>query len=622
MRRSLLLLALWLPACRQAGENTMSTRINALYNAVGRNRYGINDSLKYYVDWMEREASGRPAVYRAMAAIAKGSYYSRLSDYAASLEQYQRAQLLLKGSGIDSLLGKAQNGIGNAYKNTGQYPLAIAAFQQALAHFERMPWPEGIAGVNSNLAQTYQVKGDSAAAWRHLQQGLDALAGNRQSKAYLHLLHLKANAHLYGGEPDSALRLDAEGIALASVMNMPLFLSPFLDNKAGCFARLGRIDSALANYRRSLAIDSAAGSTKQVADTYLNLGRLEAKNGGSQNAEAHFLHAIRLSQEAAYRQGERDAWRELGRLYEERRNFAQAVAANTRFAAVNDSLINEQTEKRIAELQAGFDNDKKEQQLQLQAVQLSRQKLVLLAVVAAALGTLLAGYAFYRRRQLVRAAEMQAALLQQKQEAILQILTAEEKERQRIATDLHDGLGQMMTAAWLNLQALDKQLAGGEQAGLLKKTTALVGDSCTEIRQVSHNMMPNALQRKGLVAAVRGFTGQLDEKLLRVHLQAPGEGLRLSPTGELILYRVIQECVNNVIRHAQATELYITINKEKDGIDILIEDNGLGFDTAQVSKGLGMQNIRSRIQYLGGTVEWDNTGSGTVVAIFIPYQHG
>jgi signal transduction histidine kinase len=78
------------------------------------------------------------------------------------------------------------------------------------------------------------------------------------------------------------------------------------------------------------------------------------------------------------------------------------------------------------------------------------------------------------------------------------------------------------------------------------------------------------------------------------------------------------------VKHAQATELYISIVNEKDALDILIEDNGVGFNLAGdiTKQGMGMQNIRSRIHYLNGTVEWDNTGSGTVVAIYIPYHYG
>ncbi len=180
-----------------------------------------------------------------------------------------------------------------------------------------------------------------------------------------------------------------------------------------------------------------------------------------------------------------------------------------------------------------------------------------------------------------------------------------------------------MTAAWINLQVLEKQLisAGYEQQQLLGKTTLLVGESCKEVRQVSHNMMPNALLKRGLINAVREFTQQIDKSVLLIRLLSEGLQTDLNSITETILYRVIQECVNNCVKHADATELDISINNSDEGIDLLIEDNGKGFDTTIINKtedGLGLQNIRSRISFLKGTVHWDSSpGNGTVVAIHI-----
>ena len=201
---------------------------------------------------------------------------------------------------------------------------------------------------------------------------------------------------------------------------------------------------------------------------------------------------------------------------------------------------------------------------------------------------------------------------------------AEEKERKRIAADLHDGVGQLMTAAWLNLQVLEKQTTNGtdEQQQLINKTTLLVGESCKEVRQVSHNMMPNALLKKGLINAVKEFTQQIDSSILSINLQAEGLDVELDSITETILYRVIQESVNNAIKHAAASELDISIHHANGNIDVLIEDNGQGFDIKKIDNnknGLGLQNIRSRILFLKGTVDWDSSPSnGTVVAIHIP----
>jgi signal transduction histidine kinase len=149
----------------------------------------------------------------------------------------------------------------------------------------------------------------------------------------------------------------------------------------------------------------------------------------------------------------------------------------------------------------------------------------------------------------------------------------------------------------------------------------LVDESCKEVRQVSHNMMPNALLRKGLVNAVKEFIGQINTGKLSINLQTEELQKALPSHVETILYRVIQESVNNVVKHAEATQLDISINQDEEGIDVMIEDNGKGFDTTitRETDGIGLQNIQSRISYLKGTVSWDSSpNNGTLVAIHIP----
>jgi len=218
---------------------------------------------------------------------------------------------------------------------------------------------------------------------------------------------------------------------------------------------------------------------------------------------------------------------------------------------------------------------------------------------------------------------MKTALMVQQQLATKAVLEAEEKERQRIAKDLHDSVGQMMSAAKMNLSAFESEIKfqGEEQQLAFGRIIELVDESCKEVRNVSHNMMPNALLKSNLASAVREFVDKLDQKKLQVHLYTEGLDERLDSNIETVLYRVVQECVNNVIKHAAATTMDISLIKDKDGISATVEDNGSGFDTADKQKvnGMGLKNIVTRIEYLKGTVEFDSTpGKGTLVALYVP----
>lgn len=203
------------------------------------------------------------------------------------------------------------------------------------------------------------------------------------------------------------------------------------------------------------------------------------------------------------------------------------------------------------------------------------------------------------------------------------VISAEENERKRIAADLHDGVGQMMSAAKMNLSAFENEIPFKDVSQRLafEKVLELVDESCREIRSVSHQMMPNALLKSGLANAVREFIDKIDNRIIKITLHAAGLQERLDSNVETVLYRVIQECVNNVIKHSGANALDISLIKDSDGIAATIEDNGKGFDTTDKEKfeGIGLKNIISRITFLKGTVEFDSSpGKGTLVAIHVP----
>lgn len=282
---------------------------------------------------------------------------------------------------------------------------------------------------------------------------------------------------------------------------------------------------------------------------------------------------------------------------------------------LQNKLDAQQKEQRIAQLS----NEQKIKELEL-----TKKNNAIIGISAFTLLLALSGYLFYQRKQTQQQARLQQEIFKQQDIAMQGILEAEEKERRRIAGDLHDGVGQLMSAAWLNLKAFNEQATlSPEGQYLFDKSLVLVDESCKEVRSVSHNMMPNALLKKGLVNAVREFIQQISNNKLSINLQTDGLQKSIPNHVEMVLYRVIQESVNNVIKHAEAGNLDISINQEPDGIDVMIEDNGKGFDAARVtaSDGIGLKNIKNRVQYLKGTVEWNTApGKGTLVAIHIPTE--
>ena len=149
----------------------------------------------------------------------------------------------------------------------------------------------------------------------------------------------------------------------------------------------------------------------------------------------------------------------------------------------------------------------------------------------------------------------------------------------------------------------------------------LIDESCREVRTVSHVMMPNALLRNHLDGAIREFVNRIHPRTLQVQVHTEGLDTKLHSDVETVLYRVIQECVHNALKHAGATRLDISLIRDRDGISGTIEDNGKGFnpETLTGADGIGLKNIRTRIEYLKGTVDFDSApGRGTLIALHVP----
>lgn len=254
---------------------------------------------------------------------------------------------------------------------------------------------------------------------------------------------------------------------------------------------------------------------------------------------------------------------------------------------------------------------------------LNQRKTTLLRIFAGvALLTLMLGYSYYRRYQIKQEAKLQKELYEQREEATKNLIEVEGKERSRIAAELHDGVGQMMSAAKMNLSALKSniQFSTPEQEHAFESVLNQIDDSCKEVRHVSHAMMPGALERKGLVNAVEALVNNITNSALQASVFHEGFEQRADENTEVVLYRIIQECVNNAIKHSGASRLDISMIKDTDHISITIEDNGRGFDkSGTLNDGIGMKNLYTRVNYLKGSIDIDTApGRGTCIVVEVP----
>ncbi len=519
-----------------------------------------------------------------------GIVYQKQGILDQSLEYQLKALALFEKFGDDIGISYSLNNIGILQQNLGRYDEAIAYQKRSIMIKEKIGDKYGLAGSFVNIANIYLIRKEYARSESYYQQAID-IARTIGDKEYLaNALNNFGNQYLTTRSFDKAIPLIRESYELRRQLQ---------DTKGmvSCMNNLGDI------YIEKQLYDTAATILNKAVDMALKAVNCRPE-----------LNKLYLS---------------LSKLYERTGDNAKALEMYKAYASSKDSLFTNELGDRFAELETRFKTLEKERTIQQQQFALQAQQFAIVKknywiagiLGLLALGSLLA-YSGYRRYRLRQQAKLQATIMKQQEIATRAVMEAEEEERKRIARDLHDGVGQMMSAAKMNLSAFESEAAlkDAAQRTSLSHIISLVDESCKEIRSVSHNMMPNALLKNSLASAIRDFIDKLDKKSLQVHLYTEGLDERIDANVETVFYRVIQECVNNVIKHAGASSLDISVIREAASISATIEDNGRGFDVSNIShRGIGLKNIQTRVEYLKGTVDFDSTpGKGTLVAIHVP----
>jgi signal transduction histidine kinase len=204
------------------------------------------------------------------------------------------------------------------------------------------------------------------------------------------------------------------------------------------------------------------------------------------------------------------------------------------------------------------------------------------------------------------------------------MVKGQEAERTRIAIDLHDSLGGMLSTLKLQYDSLQVDNNELSKSPEYHKIMKLIDVACKDVRDISRNLKPNALEKLGLSAALGDLINRYNTRgSLEISLHTNEIDGMLEDNAKLHVYRIIQELLNNALKHAQATEIYVQINKTDDHIMLMVEDNGIGFIESEVIKGLGLGNLQSRVNLLRGEISFDSVPKkGTSVIVHIPASTG
>lgn len=397
-------------------------------------------------------------------------------------------------------------------------------------------------------------------------------------------------------------------------------LGASLNNLSGIYFERKEIEKGIKTAKEALKYREYFNSKIDIADLYFALGRENFNLYNFKKANDYFKKSEKVYEKSKNLNRLADTYNYLSILAAKSNNNKEAVRYKNLSIAISEQYMTSMNTKEITELETKYETEKKEKELlQIQSdkivaeLELSNQKQITYGLIGGVLLLLLLGFSIVQQNK----RKYQLAIANQKQQNLKSIIKAEEKERTRIARELHDGIVQQIGATILKSRNTFKTLGISDETGTLELLNDLEASS-KELRSISHRMMPRALEEKGLIIALDELlvnnlkTSQIEYSFEHTNIEN-----RIPKNIEVILYRITQELIQNIIKHSQATEVSIQLMKMKNQILYLVEDNGVGFQTKKTT-GIGLNNILSRVDLVQGSANFDSQTTGTLTTIKIP----
>lgn len=593
------------------------------------------------------------------------------------------AQVAETSSEIPYLIAKGRAYLysGIVTSDQGRFEQSIEYYKKAIEVFEEIGYQEGIGSAYVNMGNIEKRKAQYGQALSYYLDGTRIFESlddtNRVIYAYSNIGAVLSDVEQY----DKSLEYNNKSIALSRMIDDSISICDGLVNKGMIYLALEQLDSAKVQYDLAYQIASKTGDPHILYLIYSNWGNIATNEkryeAAHEYADKSLEYALILNNpvflsnsysqigQSYYHQGELDSakfYLEKGiKMAEENLSLETLMTGLEQIATLEESLGNTtqalsyfkklktlekedartRQKKVIAGLEIEYESEKKDLAISEKNLEIEKNEAILAKrnyMIAGLIGALiLTIFIFFLIKNSISQkrllAEQEAALNNEKLEQLAKdqevmslksMLEGEEKERSRLAKDLHDGLGGMLSAAKLRFGKLKIDHYDLNESSDYQAALDLMDETSAEARRISHNLVPGALEKFGLVEALQDFCQNIAASSnTQVHFQSTDMHERMKPSSEINLYRIILELVNNAVKHAKAKEIIVQIMQNKSELHITVEDDGQGFDKTNVEEGLGFRSIRSRINFLKGQLDVDtvpNEGSSFQISIPIEQQ--
>lgn len=544
-----------------------------------------------------------------------------------------------------------------------KYDSSILLNKQAVALAKEIGNQEYLAKSTFNLGSSYRYAGINDTAITYYEEGKKLFGSSdewiqAQSNDILQVLYSDL------GQYDRAIELGEKALAFFRKAGSPNPLAVTLMNLGVSYSSKSLFDKAIPLFNEALQISKQVNNQQVESNIMLNLANIYMQKNDYGKIKPYFEKTIELSRLLSNQENIAIALRGLSVYYlfkddlpkakqyidsalaitsvlgakmQHRKNLetkssilyamhdmVNAEKCLQQSTAVGDSLMGDKIQELSVQYEKKYESEKKDNQIKLQQVDLKRKNVmnyILIFGSAALLCIVFLLYRNHRHQQALQQQRINELETEKKLLATEAILQGEEKERSRLAKDLHDGLGGLLSGIKYSFQSMKGNLImTPENAQAFERSMDMLDSSIKEMRRVAHNLMPEALVKFGLDTALKDFCNDINQSgALKVSYQSIGlEQAAIDQTTAISVYRIVQELINNVLKHAAASTAIVQVSKTDNSISITVEDDGKGFDPSQIEKatGIGWSNIKHRVDLLKGKLDVNSQpGQGTSVLI-------
>jgi signal transduction histidine kinase len=551
-----------------------------------------------------------------------------------------RSVELAKTFGNPERLAACLGNVAASYTMLDQAEKAIDIYLQVIPLYEKLTTNVNLGIIYENLCVLYYEIKQPFKAIEYGHRALDIFREFRNDYRVASTLNNLALSYTELGKYDKSIDLLKEAAVVArrtdnqyALMTTSLNLSNVNIERGNFKVIKGYCDQALSLAKKLNDPISEVIALRGLAIHYFNTGR-------SMEAEKHANESLRLALENHSIKHAGKAYSVLAEIAILNKDFESNQFYSNKSDSIRNVLLNESIAKNIQNVEAKYESEKKEQKIrdlqqeaEIKDLSLERNKLynaVLIgSLVSLLLIALLAGLNYHQKKKILtqenHVHEARIAQLETERQVVAgeAVMKGQEEERGRLAKDLHDGLGGMLSGVKFSLTNMKSNVILDEENMLVfERSLDMLDHSIVELRRVAHNMMPEVLVRFGLSEALKSYCESLRaSKMFKIDYQSVGITERLPEKTEIFIFRIVQELLNNVVKHAHASQVLVQLANHDGEVNLTIEDDGLGFEACgeRSTIGAGLTSVQSRVDYLKGKLDIQSKpGEGTSVHVTLP----